>query len=205
MARRPNASKRSRKRKRSGTREGADTAGAKGASTVAPEGATNGAATTGPSGGSGGRPGSEPRSGYGRSEAKNAAAREALVPLREDERPAAVTVAVVVAVLLAGGNIAAYFTGFTVAGERPSPLLFTFPALLLVAAVGMWKMRYWAVLGMQAVLALVIIGFSLNVLAAFAVSNVLVLLLSVVIAGAAGTLFWFLVKAMARIQMPERR
>jgi hypothetical protein len=30
-------------------------------------------------------------------------------------------------------------------------------------------------------------------------------LISVAMIAAAGTLFWFLVKAMARIQMPERR
>jgi hypothetical protein len=127
------------------------------------------------------------------------------VPLREGERPRTVIVGAAVAFLLAMGNVVAYFAGLTVGGERPSPFVFTFPVLLLVAAVGMWKMKYWAVLGMQAVLALVIIGFSLNFLAAFATGNVLVLLLSLVIAVAAGTLFWFLVKSMARIKMPESR
>ena len=41
--------------------------------------------------------------------------------------------------------------------------------MLLVAAWGMWRARYWAVLGMQAILAFLLIGFSLNLM--YAVVN----------------------------------
>jgi hypothetical protein len=65
----------------------------------------------------------------------------------------------------------------------------------------MWRARYWAVLGMQALLGLVIIVFSLFAMTA---ASVWALLLALAVVGSAGTLFWFMVKAMARIQMPTR-
>lgn len=140
-----------------------------------------------------------------RSEAKNAAVRESLEPLAEGERPAAVTVAAIVAFLLAAGNLVLYLGGFEVGGERPSPLSLVFPTLLLVAAWGMWRARYWAVLGMQAVLALVLVGFSLNLMFAVTSDDFLIAAISLAVITGAGLLFWFMVKAMARIQMPERR
>ncbi len=73
--------------------------------------------------------------------------------------------------------------------------------LLLLMAWGMWRARYWAVLGMEALLALTVI---LATLALTGAGDVYAVLLIVVIVGASSTLFWFLVKAMARIQMPER-
>lgn len=142
---------------------------------------------------------------YSRSEAKNAAVRASLEPLREGERPRAVTVAAVVAFLLAAGNLVAYFAGLEVDGERPAPTFFAFPLLLLVAAWGMWRVRYWAVLGMQAILALVLIGFCLNLMFAVTSDDFLVAAISLAVIAATGSLFWFMVKAMARIQMPERR
>ena len=74
-------------------------------------------------------------------------------------------------------------------------------AVICVVAVGMWQSKYWAVLGMQTLLAITIIIGSLGLVTATSIVAALVL---VVMIAAAGTLFWFLVKAMARIQMPER-
>jgi hypothetical protein len=68
-------------------------------------------------------------------------------------------------------------------------------------AWGMWNIKYWAVLGFQALLALTVLIFSLLLLQA---NNVLAALVSAVAIIGGGTLFWFMVKAMARIQMPER-
>ena len=68
-------------------------------------------------------------------------------------------------------------------------------------AWGMWRARYWAVLGMQTLLGLTVLLAAIGLVTAVNVSAAL--LLGVIIV-AAGTLFWFLVKAMARIQMPER-
>jgi hypothetical protein len=65
----------------------------------------------------------------------------------------------------------------------------------------MWHSRYWAVLGMQTLLALTLIAAALGLVTA---ENAAAMLVLVAILVLAGTLFWFMVKAMARIQMPER-
>jgi hypothetical protein len=74
-------------------------------------------------------------------------------------------------------------------------------AIIAVVAVGMWRARYWAVLGMQTLLALAIVISSLWLLTA---NNLAAVVLSLAVLSLSGTLFWFLVKAMARIQMPQR-
>lgn len=137
-----------------------------------------------------------------RSEQRNAEARAALVPLAEGERPGAVTVAAIVAATLGLTNLGLYLAGMEIDGERPQIFgVLVFSGLLLAAAWGMWRVRYWAVLGMQALLGLLIVILSLVLFTARDVWGVL-LLLAIILP--AGTLFWFLVKAMARIQMPRR-
>jgi hypothetical protein len=138
-----------------------------------------------------------------RSELRNEEARAALKPLAPGERPTAVTVAAIVALALALGNLAAYAAGFKIGGTRPPFVSVAFQALLMLAAAwGMWRARYWAVLGMQAILALLIVIVAVSALKA---SKAIDLVIVVAIIVPAGTLFWKLVKAMARIQMPERR
>jgi hypothetical protein len=77
-----------------------------------------------------------------------------------------------------------------------------FTVLLLFMAWGLWRARYWAVLGMEALLAITMLVFALAL--PFA-SNLRAVVLSVGVLVPATALFWFLIKAMARIQMPERR
>jgi hypothetical protein len=138
-----------------------------------------------------------------RSEAKNAAARAALVPLREGERPTVVTVAAAVAFLLAVGDVVAYAAGLKVNGDRPLLATVAFQALLMGGlAWGMWRGRYWAVLGMEAVLAILIVIFAVLLLKAATVATALILLAVIL---PAGVLFWKLVKAMARLQMPPEQ
>ena len=79
--------------------------------------------------------------------------------------------------------------------------MIVYSGLMLLVAYGMWRAKYWAVLGMEALLAIIIIIFALLALNA---GNVVSGVIAVVAVAAAGTLFWFLIKAMARIQMPER-
>jgi hypothetical protein len=135
-----------------------------------------------------------------RTEAKNEAARAALVPLEEGERPGVVTVAAIVAALLALGNLAAYAAGLKVHGDRPAIATVAFQALLMGSlAWGMWRVYYWAVLGMEGVLAILIVIMSVLLFKASTGATVLILLAVIV---PAGVLFWKLVKAMARIQMP---
>jgi hypothetical protein len=154
------------------------------------------------------RDASPPRAGaeggpYARARAKDEAARRALAPLAEGERPAAVTVGAVVAFLLGASNLVLYAAGFEIRGERPAFAAVVLQSgLMLVAAWGMWRARYWAVLGMEVILGFVIVIF--GVLAVTA-SSVAAVLISIAMVAAAGTLFYFLIKAMARLQMPERR
>jgi hypothetical protein len=141
-----------------------------------------------------------------RSEAKNEAARAALRPLRPGERPTAVTVGAYVAGALALANVVAVVVGWDgAAGEddraRALAGSILVSGLLFVVAWGMWKARYWAVLGMQTLLALTLIAASLGLVTASSAGGAI--LLVAIIAGA-GALFWFMVKTMARIQMPER-
>ena len=139
---------------------------------------------------------------YARSREKDAEARAALEPLGAGERPAAVTVAGVVALLLGLGNLVSYIVGVEVQGDRPSVVGVAFYAgLMFVAAWGCFTTRYWAVLGMQVLLGLLLVIFSLLLIRA---ENLASVAIALAVIGLAGTLFWKLVKAMARIRMPER-
>jgi hypothetical protein len=138
-----------------------------------------------------------------RSELRNAEARAALVPLEEGERPLAVTVAAVLAGGLVVANIALAVGGYKIQGKHPAlagALVFT--ALLLAMAIGLWRVRYWAVLGMEALLGITMLLFSLAL--PFA-SNVRAVVVSIAVLAPSAALFWFLIRAMARIQMPDRR
>jgi hypothetical protein len=138
-----------------------------------------------------------------RTEAKNQAARDALEPLEPEERPTVTTVGAVISALVCLSIVIGYAAGVEVDGSRPNLAQVIAPAVIFgVMAWGMWNARYWAVLGFQTVLLLALIWASLSLVTASkwtqAIGNV------VLIAGA-GALFYLQVKAMARIQMPERR
>jgi ABC-type multidrug transport system fused ATPase/permease subunit len=139
--------------------------------------------------------------GYARSRAKDEAARAALVPLAPGERPAAVTAGAIVAAVLALANLVALVLGYDPDKGNETARTILGTGILAVVAWGMWKARYWAVLGMQTLLAITVIFASLALMTAadwWAAALVLIIIVL------AGTLFWFLVKAMARIQMPTR-
>jgi hypothetical protein len=139
--------------------------------------------------------------GYARSRQRDDAARAELQPLDEGERPTAVTVAALVAGLIAVGNVVLVAAGANVAGQQSVAGALVFAVIMLVAAVAMWRRAYWAVLGFQFLLGLTVVSASLSLLVA---SNVEAVIRSVAIIVAAGTLFWFLIRAMARLQMPTR-
>ena len=139
--------------------------------------------------------------GYERSRRRDEAARAALKPLRPGERPTAVTVGAIVAAIFAVANAVATIVGFESDDGRRLVSSILGTVILVVVAVGMWRARYWAVLGMQALLAITVI---FGCLALMTAANLAAVLLAVAIVVLSGTLFWFLVKAMARIQMPVR-
>jgi hypothetical protein len=167
-------------------------------------------ATHGSSNSSGPGPSSRPttprermEAGYAKAEVRNQAAREALVPLAEGERPPVVTVSAILAALVAISIIVAYAAGLKVNGRDPAFATAAAPALIMaVLGWGMWKARYWAVVCFQVVLVILIFTavYRLLVIATSIADFAVTLLLLAV----SGTLFWLMVKAMARIQMFDR-
>ncbi len=141
--------------------------------------------------------------GYAKAEVRNQAAREALEPLAEGERPPVVTVSAVLAALVALSIVIAFAAGLKVNGSAPSVGAVAAPALIMgVLAWGMWRARYWAVVSFQLVLVFLIFTAVYGILVeATSVAGFAVTLGLLVVCG---TLFWLMVKAMARIQMPER-
>jgi hypothetical protein len=134
---------------------------------------------------------------------KDDVARERLVPLQEGERPLVVTIAAVLATGMAVSTIVLFAIGVEVQGsDSRTPGTIVYALLMGGMAAGLWLARYWAVLGFQTLLAFAIVIWSLLLMKA---ESILGALLAVTIIAAAGTMFWFLVKALARIQMPDRR
>ncbi len=141
--------------------------------------------------------------GYGRSEERNRAVRESLTPLAEGERPTVVTLGAIVSMLVAVSALVAYALGAKADGHRPEFVQVLAPALLFgIMAWGMWMARYWAVLGFQIILLFILFsaffGITTNASTVgefLGTGSILVI---------AGLFFFFMVKAMARIQMPTR-
>jgi hypothetical protein len=128
--------------------------------------------------------------------------RAAPEPLDEGERPTALLVAVAVCLLLAGGVIAGALSVHDLARHGGSLPGAVFLAVLLVAlAQGMYRRRYWAVLGFEALLAFQILVTSLALVVASTLVAAGACVLSIALAG---WLFWKLVRVMARIQAGER-
>ncbi|HEX8123389.1 MAG TPA: hypothetical protein VF549_19205 [Solirubrobacteraceae bacterium] len=138
-----------------------------------------------------------------RGEARDEQIRASLEPIEPGERPQAVTIAAVVAALLGVGNLVMLAAGVQVQ-DKDAPVGGTilFALIMFGAAAGMWRARYWAVLGFQALLGLtlVIAGGSLLV-----ASDLAAVALCVAILIFGGWLFWKLIRSLARLQMPERR
>jgi hypothetical protein len=128
--------------------------------------------------------------------------RAGLEPLGEDERPLALLVGVAVCVLLALGVIAGAATVHDLSrhgGSIPGGVFLA--AVLTLLAQGMYRRRYWAVLGFEALLAFQIIVTSLALIVASTIPAAAVCLVSI---GLGGWLFWKLVRVMGRIQAGER-
>ena len=134
---------------------------------------------------------------------KDDLARERLVPLEQGERPRAVTVGAVIATGMSVSTIVLFAAGVEVQGSnaRGSGTI-VYAVLMGAMAAGMWLARYWAVLGFQTLLALRDRDL---VTAADEGGDPARRAARRDRDRRGGTMFWFLVKAMARIQMPDRR
>jgi hypothetical protein len=138
-----------------------------------------------------------------RYEERNAEARGKLEPLEPGERPRAVTVGAVVSVLLAlvfTVSAVLAIAGVHAGGRdiKPAPIVL-FAIAFWAMAVGMWRSRYWAVLGFQTILLLMMLASAVGLVA---VTSVLQAVGTTLLLLGSGTLFYFMIRAMGRIQMP---
>jgi hypothetical protein len=150
-----------------------------------------------PPAGAGGEGGSRSRT-----ELRDERARAALAPLGEGERPTALLVAVAVAALLAvvvAVGVLSIHDLRRHGGSVPGGVFLTL--VLAALAWGMYRRRYWAVLGFEGLLAFQILVTSLALVIASTILAAGLCLLSILLAG---WLFWKLVRVMGRIQAGER-
>ena len=120
------------------------------------------------------------------------------VPLRAGERPAALLVAIAVCAAVSVAVIVGAATVHDLSrhgGSLPGAAFIA--ATLVFLAQGMYRRRYWAVLGFEALLAFQILVTSLALVVASTIAAAGACLLSI---GLGGWLFWKLVRVMARIQ-----
>jgi threonine/homoserine/homoserine lactone efflux protein len=82
---------------------------------------------------------------------------------------------------------------------KPLPII-VFGIVLWSMTIGMWRARYWAVLGFQTVLLLVMLASAFGLVV---VNSVLQAVGTTLLLVGSGTLFYFMIRAMARIQMPS--
>jgi hypothetical protein len=141
-----------------------------------------------------------------RYEERNDEARAKLEPLDPGERPTAVTVGAVVSAVLAVIFVVSAVlavAGVEAGGRdiKPAPIIL-FAAVFVAMAVGMWRSRYWAVLGFQTLLLLVLVASALGLVQ---VSTIPEAVATLALLAGSGALFYFMIRAMARIQMPSSR
>jgi hypothetical protein len=130
-------------------------------------------------------------------------ARAELEPLEPNERPPALLIAVGVAALLAAAVLVGGLTIHDLSrhgGSLPGAIVLS--AILAALAIGMYRRRYLAVLGFEALLALQIILSSLALIIA---ASLLAAGEYVIAIGLGGWLFWKLVRVMGRIQAGEHQ
>jgi hypothetical protein len=132
-----------------------------------------------------------------RSERRAAAVRAGLEPLAPGELPPPLLISIGLAALLGLVNLGGFLLGLKIGGRRLGPGILSFSLVMAIAATGMARRRYWAVLSFQAFVALIVLYFCLLLIVA---SNVEALILCLVVIGAGSWLFWKLVRVMARIQ-----
>jgi lysylphosphatidylglycerol synthetase-like protein (DUF2156 family) len=160
-------------------------------------GATTGERATGPP-----APSPAPAPRRERSAARDTTIREGLEPIGPGSRPLSLTIAAAVAAFIAGANLVAWAAGLEIRGSRPGlGGILVLTVLLGACAYGLFRARYWGVLGFEVVIALTVIYAALGLTVA---SNLAAVALCLSVIGLGGWLFWKLVRVMARIQMPTR-
>jgi hypothetical protein len=127
--------------------------------------------------------------------------RATLRPLAADERPPALLVAVALSAVLAAGVLVGGLTVHDLSdhgGSLPGAIFLA--AILALLSLGMYRRRYLAVLGFQALLTFQIIVASLALVVASTLAAAGACLVAI---GFGGWLFWKLIRVMGRIQATD--
>jgi uncharacterized membrane protein (DUF2068 family) len=138
-----------------------------------------------------------------RSEQRDAALRATLTPLAPGERPWPIMVGALLAAASGVSQLVLFLAGVrlrTSGLHAAAGQTIAFTVLMLICAFGMWTMRYWAVLGFMALLAILVL-FAVAALVKASSASGLVIALAIV--GVGGFLFYKLVRVLSRIQMPR--
>lgn len=138
-----------------------------------------------------------------RSGARDAALRSTLQPLAPGERPWPIVAGALLAALAGGVQLVLFLAGvkLKVADTHAAAgSTIAFAVVMFMCAIGMWLLRYWAVLGFMALLAIAVVNFAL---ALVRVSNLLGLAIAVAGILIPGFLFFKLVRVLSRLQMPK--
>lgn len=132
-------------------------------------------------------------------EERNAAVRANLEPLAAGERPWPLLASALVASALVIANLVLVIGGIKVTGTRAGSEI-AYVVVMSMCAYGLWRARYWAVLGFMVLLLLTILQFAVLLVRA---SNALGVAFAVVVVGGGGFLFFKLVRVLSRIQLPR--
>ncbi len=138
-----------------------------------------------------------------RSEARNAAVRAGLTPLAPGERPWVIAVGAALAAASGLVQLILFLVGVKLHStglHASAGQTIAFAVLMFLCAGGMWFMRYWAVLGFMALLAILLV-FAIGALIKASSLVGLAVALAIVVVG--GYLFFKLVRVLSRIQMPK--
>jgi hypothetical protein len=138
-----------------------------------------------------------------RSAERDAAVRATLVPLAPGERPAVILIGAALAALSGVVQLVLFMAGVRIHStglQASAGQTIAFTVLMLLCAGGMLAMRYWAVLGFMALLAILMV-FAAGAL--IKASSVLGAVIALAILVGGGYLFFKLVRVLSRIQMPK--
>jgi hypothetical protein len=132
-------------------------------------------------------------------EERNAQVRATLRPLTAGERPWPLLASALLALALVIANLVLVIGDIKVKGTRPGAEV-VYVVVMSMCAYGLWRARYWAVLGFMVLLVLTILQFAVLLVRA---SNAVGVAFAVVVVGGGGFLFFKLVRVLSRIQLPR--
>jgi hypothetical protein len=134
-----------------------------------------------------------------RSEERNVAVRARLAPLAAGERPWPLLVSALLAFALVVTNFALLVADIKLRGAKPASEV-VYLVLMSMCAYGLFRARYWAVLGFMVLLLLTMLEAALLLIRA---SNIAGVAITLVLLCGGGFLFYKLVRVLSRIQMPQ--